>query len=140
MRFTIFQDSRQGDRQGNEDRIGYSYSRDVLLMTVADGMGGHIDGEVAAEIAVTEITRRFQHEARQMLKKPVDFLVSAQLPNAWSYPRLSAKGGCGGWIFKVVKQRQSVDEVGLGCGSARVAEVDVTISAFGGCRRTGEAL
>ena len=34
MRFTIFQDSRQGDRQGNEDRIGYSYSRDVLLMTV----------------------------------------------------------------------------------------------------------
>ncbi|MGZ5584549.1 MAG: protein phosphatase 2C domain-containing protein, partial [Usitatibacter sp.] len=57
MRFTIFQDSRQGDRKGNEDRIGYSYSRDVLLMTVADGMGGHADGEVAAEIAVNELTR-----------------------------------------------------------------------------------
>ena len=27
MRFTIFQDSRQGDRKGNEDRVGYSYSR-----------------------------------------------------------------------------------------------------------------
>ena len=53
MRFTIFQDSRQGDRTGNEDRVGYSYSRDVLLMTVADGMGGHQQGEVAAEIAVT---------------------------------------------------------------------------------------
>jgi serine/threonine protein phosphatase PrpC len=77
MRFTIFQDSRQGDRSGNEDRVGYSYSRDVLLMTIADGMGGHIDGEVAAEIAVTEITRRFQHEARNRLKKPFDFLVSA---------------------------------------------------------------
>ena len=77
MRFTIFQDSRQGDRQGNEDRIGYSYSRDVLLLTVADGMGGHQDGEIAAEIAVTELTRRFQHEARQALKKPLDFLVSA---------------------------------------------------------------
>ena len=77
MRFTIFQDSRQGDRQGNEDRIGYSYSRDVLLMTVCDGMGGHQDGEVAAEIAVTEITRRFQQEARQVLKRPFDFLVSA---------------------------------------------------------------
>jgi len=36
MRFTIFQDSRQGDREGNEDRIGYSYSRDVLLMVAAD--------------------------------------------------------------------------------------------------------
>ncbi len=77
MRFTIFQDSRQGDRQGNEDRIGYSYSRDVLLMTVCDGMGGHQDGEVAAEIAVTEITRRFQQEARQVLKRPFDFLMSA---------------------------------------------------------------
>jgi PPM family protein phosphatase len=77
MRFTIFQDSRTGDRKGNEDRVGYSYSRDVLLMTIADGMGGHIDGEVAAEIAVSEITRRFQQEARNKLKKPADFLVSA---------------------------------------------------------------
>ena len=77
MRFTIFQDSRTGDRKGNEDRVGYSYSRDVLLMTIADGMGGHIDGEVAAEIAVSEITRRFQQEARNKLKKPFDFLVSA---------------------------------------------------------------
>jgi serine/threonine protein phosphatase PrpC len=77
MRFSIFQDSRQGDRKGNEDRVGYSYSRDVLLMAVADGMGGHIDGEVAAEIAITEITRRFQQEARNKLKKPFDFLTSA---------------------------------------------------------------
>jgi PPM family protein phosphatase len=77
MRFTIFQDSRKGDRPGNEDRVGYSYSREVLLMTVADGMGGHAQGEVAAEIAVTEITRRFQQEARNRLRKPADFLVSA---------------------------------------------------------------
>ena len=77
MRFTIFQDSRLGDREGNEDRVGYTYSRDVLLMVVADGMGGHLGGEVAAEIAVAEITRRFQHEARNKLKKPFDFLVSA---------------------------------------------------------------
>lgn len=77
MRFTIFQDSRVGDREGNEDRIGYSYSREVLLMTVADGMGGHLQGEVAAEIAVSEITRRFQQEARSTLRRPFDFLVSA---------------------------------------------------------------
>ena len=77
MRFTIFQDSHQGDRKGNEDRLGYSYSRDVLLMVVADGMGGHMKGEVAAEIAVNEITRRFQQEARNKLRNPFDFLVSA---------------------------------------------------------------
>ena len=77
MRFTIFQDSKLGDRDGNEDRVGYSYSRDVLLMTIADGMGGHEGGEIAAEIAVTEITRRFQQEARNKVKRPFDFLVSA---------------------------------------------------------------
>ena len=77
MRFTIFQDSRQGDRAGNEDRVGYSYSKDVLLMVAADGMGGHMQGEVAAEIAVTEITRLFQQEARNRLRRPSDFLVSA---------------------------------------------------------------
>ncbi|MGZ5569588.1 MAG: PP2C family protein-serine/threonine phosphatase [Usitatibacter sp.] len=77
MRFTIFQDSKVGDRKGNEDRVGYSYSRDVLLMVIADGMGGHLQGEVAAEIAVTEITRRFQQEARNKLRKPFDFLVSS---------------------------------------------------------------
>ena len=77
MRFTIFQDSKVGDRQGNEDRVGYSYGRDVLLMVIADGMGGHLGGEVAAEIAVTEITRRFQQEARNRLRKPFEFLVSA---------------------------------------------------------------
>lgn len=77
MRFTIFQDSKVGDRKGNEDRVGYSYSRDVLLMVIADGMGGHLQGEVAAELAVSEITRRFQQEARNRLKRPFDFLVSA---------------------------------------------------------------
>jgi serine/threonine protein phosphatase PrpC len=40
-------------------------------------MGGHLQGEVAAEIAVSEITRRFQQEARNKLKRPFDFLVSA---------------------------------------------------------------
>jgi len=77
VRFRIFQDSHQGNREGNEDRVGYSYSRNVVLLAIADGMGGHMQGEVAAEIAVTDITRRFQQEARNRLKKPSEFLVAA---------------------------------------------------------------
>jgi serine/threonine protein phosphatase PrpC len=77
MRFTIFQDSKVGDRSGNEDRVGYSFSKDVLLMVICDGMGGHEGGEVAAEIAVQEITRRFQQEARNKVRKPFEFLVSS---------------------------------------------------------------
>jgi serine/threonine protein phosphatase PrpC len=77
MRFTIFQDSLVGDRSGNEDRVGYSYGKDVLLMVIADGMGGHERGEVAAEIAVQEITRRFKVDAKNKLRKPFEFLVSS---------------------------------------------------------------
>ena len=44
MKFTIFQNSRQGPRQYNQDRLAYSYSKDALLLVVADGMGGHRHG------------------------------------------------------------------------------------------------
>jgi len=76
MRFRIFQDSRLGDREGNEDRIGYCYGRHALLMVVADGMGGHLQGEVAAELAVAEITRRFREQARNRLGRPAEFLAA----------------------------------------------------------------
>ena len=49
MKFTIFQESRIGKRKGNQDRTAYCYSRDALFMVVADGMGGYLHGEVAAE-------------------------------------------------------------------------------------------
>ena len=38
MRFTIFQESRKGQRKVNQDRLAYTYSRDTLLLVVADGL------------------------------------------------------------------------------------------------------
>ena len=74
MRFSIYQTSRQGGRQYNEDRIAYSYSRDALLMVIADGMGGHRNGEVAAQITAKVLTENFQRHARPKLKDPQHFL------------------------------------------------------------------
>ncbi|MCE1181511.1 MAG: protein phosphatase 2C domain-containing protein [Rhodocyclales bacterium] len=79
MRFTIYQESRQGGRQNNEDRTCYSYSRDALLMVVADGMGGHHYGEVAAQIAVQTLADAFQREARTLLPDPFQFLQKGML-------------------------------------------------------------
>ena len=81
MRFTIYQESRQGGRENNEDRLAYCYSRDALLMVVADGMGGHYYGEVAAQIAVQTLTDAFQREASPMLADPFLFLQK-QIHNA----------------------------------------------------------
>ncbi len=77
MRFTIFQDSLIGGRKYNQDRLAYSYSKEVLLMVIADGMGGHARGELAAEIAVNTLTSRFEREARSVLRRPKEFLDTA---------------------------------------------------------------
>ncbi len=83
MKFTIYQESRQGKRANNEDRLAYSYSRDALLMVVADGMGGHFYGEVAAQIAVQTLTESFQRAATPNIADPFLFLQKS-ISNAHS--------------------------------------------------------
>jgi len=79
MRFTIFQESRKGSRKVNQDRIAYTYSRDTLLLVVADGMGGHAGGEIAAQIAVRLFIERFQQEAKPILRNQLKFLQETML-------------------------------------------------------------
>lgn len=79
MKFTIYQDSRIGKRANNEDRVAYCYSRDALLMVVADGMGGHYYGEVAAQIAVQTLTEAFSREAKPRIDDPFLFLQTGLL-------------------------------------------------------------
>ena len=54
MQFSVFQISRQGGRKSNEDRMGYCYTRDSAVLMLADGLGGHPEGEVAAHLAVAD--------------------------------------------------------------------------------------
>lgn len=75
MKFTIYQNSRQGPRQYNQDRLAYSYSKDALLLVLADGMGGHRHGEVAAQLAVKTLTDAFQRLAVPLLNSPAKFLT-----------------------------------------------------------------
>jgi PPM family protein phosphatase len=75
MKFSIYQNSRQGPRAYNQDRLGYSYSKDALLLVLADGMGGHRNGEVAAQLAVKTLAEAFQRLALPTLKSPAKFLT-----------------------------------------------------------------
>lgn len=77
MKFSISQSSRQGGRKYNQDRVAYSYSKEALLMVLADGMGGHFHGEVAAQISVQMVTELFQKHAKPALKDPLAFLNHA---------------------------------------------------------------
>lgn len=74
MKFTIYQESRPGARPNNQDRVAYSYTRESLLLVVADGMGGHLHGEIAAQIAVQYIIESFQRTAKPQIADELMFL------------------------------------------------------------------
>lgn len=77
MKFSVFQVSRKGGREKNEDRMGYCYTRESGLFLLADGMGGHPEGEVAAQLALQTISALYQKEARPVVKDVGEFLAGA---------------------------------------------------------------
>jgi serine/threonine protein phosphatase PrpC len=79
MQFSVYQVSRRGGREKNEDRMGYCYTRDAGLFALADGMGGHPEGEVASQLALQTMAALFQREAKSRLQDPLRFLQDATL-------------------------------------------------------------
>ena len=68
MRFSVYQISRKGGREKNEDRMGYCYTRDAGLFALADGMGGHPEGEVASQLARRDISDAVPELVEQALR------------------------------------------------------------------------
>jgi PPM family protein phosphatase len=79
VRFSVYQVSRRGGREKNEDRMGYCYTRESGLFALADGMGGHPDGEVAAHMALQNVAALYQRDAQPVLPHPTQFLETAVL-------------------------------------------------------------
>jgi serine/threonine protein phosphatase PrpC len=74
MKYSIAQDSRVGARRYNQDRLGHWATSDTLLLVVADGMGGHLHGEIAAQVALESLAHDFRGEAKPKLADPDMFL------------------------------------------------------------------
>jgi PPM family protein phosphatase len=77
MKFSVFQVSRRGGREKNEDRMGYCYTRESGLFVLADGMGGHPDGEVAAQMALQTVAAHYQKRAKPVVTDVPGFLSLA---------------------------------------------------------------
>ena len=75
MKYVVYQASRCGGRPYNEDRVGYAYTSDALLMVLADGMGGHARGEIASQLTVQVITGLFNARAKPVLVDMASFLL-----------------------------------------------------------------
>ena len=77
MKFQLAKETRLGARRINQDRVGHWQTSDAALLVVADGLGGHARGEVAAELAVELMGAAFQREAKPKLADPDAFLARA---------------------------------------------------------------
>jgi serine/threonine protein phosphatase PrpC len=62
MNFSIHQASHIGNRKYNQDRVAYAYNNDTLLLVLADGMGGHLHGEIAAGLAIDTFIDSFEKQ------------------------------------------------------------------------------
>lgn len=93
MRFSVYQLSRKGGREKNEDRMGYCYTRDSGLFALADGMGGHPEGEVASQLALQTLAALFQRDAKPTLKDPLRFLHDAVMAGHHQLLRYATEKG-----------------------------------------------
>lgn len=93
MKFSVFQISRKGGREKNEDRHGYCYTKSSGLFMLADGMGGHPEGEVAAQIALQTVTALYQKEATPSVKDVAAFFNLAILSAHRQILRYAAEKG-----------------------------------------------
>ncbi len=55
--------SLTGDRDDNQDRGAIAKSGEAILLVVVDGMGGHAQGELAAQTAVDSIVNEFEQQS-----------------------------------------------------------------------------
>jgi serine/threonine protein phosphatase PrpC len=93
MKFSVFQVSRRGGRAQNEDRMGYCYTRESGLFVLADGMGGHPDGEVAAQLALQTVSACFQKAAKPTVTDVPEFLSSSLMSAHHQILRYAADKG-----------------------------------------------
>jgi len=75
MKYQIAQFSTVGARAVNEDRVGIAERKNAVLLAVADGLGGHSGGELAAQTVVDTVTRLFRGVRQTRLADPFAFLV-----------------------------------------------------------------
>jgi serine/threonine protein phosphatase PrpC len=65
--------SLQGGRDSNQDRVTVAVAEEAALLIACDGMGGHAEGERAAEIAQQTVVERFWQTAQPLID-PLGFL------------------------------------------------------------------
>jgi serine/threonine protein phosphatase PrpC len=75
MKYQLAQHSLRGARKTNEDRVAVVERENSVLMMLADGLGGHQGGALAAEVLIKVATYAFQAIKQPVILKPSALLA-----------------------------------------------------------------
>ena len=75
MQFQSTQHSLKGTRPSNQDRVAIAERDNAVLLVLADGLGGHEGGALAAEALTQTLVRAFQAVKQPTITKPSAFLA-----------------------------------------------------------------
>jgi serine/threonine protein phosphatase PrpC len=75
MKYELSSLSAVGGRSSNQDRIVHAERENAVLMVVADGLGGHAGGDLAAEALTQTAVGAFQRIKQPLITQPSAFLA-----------------------------------------------------------------
>jgi len=75
VRYELAHDSQRGARPNNQDRVAVAERENAVLLVVADGLGGHRGGEIAATILTQTLVHSFESVRSPIITRPSAFLA-----------------------------------------------------------------
>jgi len=75
MNYLIAERTLPGARASNQDRAAYAERDNAVLMVVADGLGGYLAGDMAAQIVVETLVNSFSKVRAAIIQDPAAFLA-----------------------------------------------------------------
>ena len=75
MKYQLAYQSLRGSRPTNQDRVAHAERDNAVLMILADGLGGHRGGEIAAELLAQTVLHAFQAVKHPRIAQPSAFLA-----------------------------------------------------------------
>lgn len=79
MKHSLSHYSLQGGRSSNQDRVAYAERDNSVLLVLADGLGGHQGGDIAAEVFTRSVVQSYLGVKQPVIREPSAFIALSML-------------------------------------------------------------